>query len=223
MSNTIHLIIKPEDADLRGWMAALPRRALNKTVNEILMKESKGEIAVTPYEFSSIEGNRPLSCVIRITDEKVARFVSDLPKGAVMENVKNIIRKHICKNREMLTAEVGISAEVLATKIEEFRKLLVANADLYVGEHDKNRKIKSIYSRLINEILNKFLDCYVSDDEEKGDFTLQNFETEKLVDIEFLMTFDEIFKLLQFGIPDEELETVITHIKKGEKKYERKL
>ncbi len=217
MLNTIHLIIKTEDADLRGWMVALPHRTLNKTVNEILMKESKGEIAVIPYEFSSIESNRPLSCVIRVTDEKVARFVSDLPKGAVMESVKNIIRKHICKNKEMLTAEVGISAGLLAVKIEEFRQLLITNADLYVGEHDKNRKIKVIYSKLTNEILNKFLDCYASDNEEKGDSALQNFETEKLVDIEFLITFDEVFKLLQFGIPDEELEAVITGIKKRRK------
>ena len=127
MPNTIHLIIKTEDADLRGWMASLPHRTLNKTVNEILMKESKGEIAVIPYEFSSIESNKPLSCVIRIADEKVARFVSDLPKGTVMESVKKIIRKHICKNKEMLTAEVGIHAELLAAKIEEFKQQLITN------------------------------------------------------------------------------------------------
>lgn len=170
-------IIKAEDADLRGWMVALPHRTLNKTVNEILMKESKGEIAAIPFEFSSIESNKPLSCVIRIADEKVARFVSDLPKGAVMESVKKIIRKHICKNREVPPAEVSIPAELLAVKIEEFRQLLTMNADFYVGEHDKNRKIKSIYSKLINEILNDFIDCYVSDDEEKGDSILQNFSS----------------------------------------------
>lgn len=220
MPNTIHLIIKTEDADLRGWMASLPHRTLNKTVNEILMKESKGEIAVIPYEFSSIESNKPLSCVIRIADEKVARFVSDLPKGTVMESVKKIIRKHICKNREVPPAEVGIPAELLAAKIEEFRQLLTTNADFYVGEHDKNRKIKSIYSKLINEILNKFLDFYISDDEEKGDSILRNFETGKLVSVEFLIVFDEIFKLLQLGIPDEEFETILTQMKEKEKKYE---
>ena len=220
MPNTIHLIIKTEDADLRGWMASLPHRTLNKTVNEILMKESKGEIAVIPYEFSSIESNKPLSCVIRIADEKVARFVSDLPKGTVMESVKKIIRKHICKNREVPPAEVGIPAELLAAKIEEFRQLLTTNADFYVGEHDKYRKIKSIYSKLINEILNKFLDFYISDDEEKGDSILRNFETGKLVSVEFLIVFDEIFKLLQLGIPDEEFETILTQMKEKEKKYE---
>lgn len=220
MLNTIHLIIKAEDADLRGWMAVLPHRTINKTVNEILLAESKGEIAVIPYEFSSIEGNRPLSCVIRITDEKVARFVSEFPKGAVMESVKKIIRKHICKNREVPPAEVGIPAELLAAKIEEFRQLLTTNADFYVGEHDKNRKIKLIYSKLTNEILNKILDCYISDDEEKGDCILQKLDIERLTDIEFLLVFDEIFKLLQLGIPDEEFETILTQMKEKEKKYE---
>ena len=217
MPNTIHLILKAEDADLRGWMAALPHRTLNKTVNEILMKESKGEIAAIPFEFSSIENSKPLSCVIRVTDEKVARFVSTLPKGAVMESVKKIIRKHIRKNKEIPPNEVGIPAELLATKIEDLKEVLIKNANFYAGEHDKNRKIKSIYSRSTNEILNKFLDFYISDDEEKGDFALQNFETDKLVDIEFLMVFDEIFKLLQFGIPDEELGAAITGIKKRRK------
>ena len=223
MPNTIHLIIKTEDADLRGWMASLPRYTLNKTVNEILLAESKGEIAAIPFEFSSIENSKPLSCVIRVTDEKVARFVSNLPKGEVMESVKKIIRKHICKNKKMLTAEVGIHAELLAAKIEEFRQLLTTNANFYAGEHDKNRKIKLIYSNLTNEILNKILDCYSSDNEEKGDCILQNLDIERLTDIEFLLIFDEIFKLLQLGIPDEEFETAITHIKKGEKTYERKL
>ena len=119
MPNTIHLILKAEDADLRGWKASLPHRTLNKTVNEILLAESKGEIAAIPFEFSSIENSKPLSCVIRVTDEKVTRFVSTLPKGALMERVKKIIRKHIRKNKEMLQNEVGIPTELLATKIED--------------------------------------------------------------------------------------------------------
>ena len=141
MPNTIHLIIKTEDADLRGWMASLPRRTLNKTVNEILMKESKSEIAAIPFEFSTIENIKPLSCVIRITDEKVARFVSNLPKGEVMESVKKIIRKHIRNNKELPPTEVSIPAELLATKIEEFKEALIKNAGLFVGEHDKTGKL----------------------------------------------------------------------------------
>lgn len=220
MPNSIHLILKAEDADLHGWKASLPHRTLNKTVNEILLAESKSEIAAIPFEFSSIENSKPLSCVIRVTDEKVARFVSNLPKGEVMESVKKIIRKHIRKNKEMPQNEVGIPAELLAAKIEEFRQLLVANADLYVGEHDKNRKIKSIYIKLINKFFNNILDCYRWDDEEKCDCIFQNLEIEKLVGIEFLLMFDEIFKLLQLGIPDEEFETILTQMREKEKKYE---
>ncbi len=220
MPNTIHLIIKTEDADLRGWMASLPHRTLNKTVNEILMKESKGEIAVIPFEFSSIENRKPLSCVIRITDEKVARFVSNLPKGEVMESVKKIIRKHIRNNKELPPTEVSIPAELLATKIEEFKEALIKNADLFVGEYDKNRRIKSICGKLINEIFNNILDCYSWDDEEKCDCILQNLNIKKIADIEFLLEFDKIFKLLQLGIPDEEFETIITRMKEKEKEYE---
>lgn len=220
MPNTIHLIIKTADADLRGWMVALPHRAINKTVNEILLAESKGEIAAIPFEFSSIESNTPLSCVIRVTDEKVARFVGTLPKGAVMESVKKIIRKHIRKNKEMPPNEVGIPAELLATKIEDLKEVLIKNANFYAGEHDKNRRLKAVYSKAVDMIFNNILYCYRCDDEEKGDSVLQNVEIEKLVDIEFLLMFDEIFKLLQIGIPDEEFETILTQMKEKEKKYE---
>lgn len=220
MPNTIHLILKAEDADLRGWKTSLPRRTLNKTVNEILLAESKGEIAVIPFDFSSIENNNPLSCVIRVTDEKVARFVSNLPKGAVMESVKKIIRKHICKNKEMPPNEVGIPAELLATKIEDLKEVLIKNANCYAGEHDKNRRLKAVYSKAVDTIFNNILDCYRCDDGEKGDSVLENLEIEKLVDIEFLLMFDEIFKLLQFGIPDEEFENIISLKKKRRKLYE---
>ena len=216
MSNTIHLILKAEDADLRGWKASLLHRTLNKTVNEILLAESKGEIAAIPFEFSSIENSKPLSCVIRVTDEKVVRFVSTLPKGKVMESVKKIIRKHIRKNKEMPQNEIGIPAELLATKIEVIKEVLIKNANFYAGEHDKNRRLKAVYSNAVDTIFNNILDCYRCD-EGKGDSALQNLEIEKLVDIEFLLMFDEIFKLLQFGIPDEEFENIISLKKEKEK------
>ena len=220
MSNTIHLIFKAEDSDLQGWKASLPHRTLNKTVNEILLAESKGEIAAIPFEFSSIENSKPLSCVIRVTDEKVTRFVSTLPKGAVMESVKKIIRKHIRKNKEMPPNEVGIPAELLATKIEDLKEVLIKNANFYAGEHDKNRKLKAVYGKAVDTIFNNILDCYRCDDEEKCDCIFQNLEIEKLVGIEFLLMFDEIFKLLQLGIPDEEFETILTQMREKEKKYE---
>lgn len=194
----------------------MPRRTLNKTVNEILLAESKGEIAAIPFKFSSIENSKPLSCVIRVTDEKVARFVSNLPKGAVTESIKKIIRKHICKNKEMPPKEVGIPAELLATKIKELKEALIKNANFYVGEHDKNRKLKAVYGKAVDAIFNNILDCYRCD-EEKCDCILQNLNIEKIADIEFLLEFDKIFKLLQFGIPDEEFENIISDIKEKEK------
>ncbi len=145
MPNTIHLILKAEDADLRGWKASLPHRTLNKTVNEILLAESKGEIAVIPFDFSSIENSKPLSCVIRIADKKVAHFVSTLPKGLVMENIKNIIRKHIRKNKETPPKEVGIPVGLLVTKIEDLKEVLIKNTNSYDGEHDKDKRLKTVY------------------------------------------------------------------------------
>lgn len=113
--------------------------------------------------------------------------------------------------------EVGIPTELLATKIEDLKEVLIMNANFYAGEHDKNRKIKSICGKLINEIFNNILDCYSWDDEEKCDCILQNLNIEKIADIEFLLEFDKIFKLLQFGIPNEEFENIISLVKEKEK------
>ena len=151
MQKTILLILKPEDSDLLGWKASLPHRTLNKTVNEILLAESKGKIADTLSEFSSIESSEPINCVIRIADENVARFVDSLPKGDKAESIKKIIRKHIRKNKELPPSEAGIPAELLATKIESLKDLLIEKANFCAGEHDKNRKLKAIYEKSLKK------------------------------------------------------------------------
>lgn len=216
MQKTIHLILKPEDSDLLGWKASLPHRTLNKTVNEILLAESKGKIADTLSEFSSIESSEPINCVIRIADENVARFVDSLPKGDKAESIKKIIRKHIRKNKELPPSEAGIPAELLATKIESLKDLLIEKANFCAGEHDKNRKLKAIYEKVVTEIFDSIPNCYLSDDEEKGDEALQSLNIKRFVNIEFDMVFDKIIKLLRYGIPDEEFESVINHIRTTE-------
>lgn len=213
MQKNIHLIFKPEDADLLGWKVSLLHRTLNKTVNEILLAESKGKTAVVPFEFSPIKMKEPVSCVIRIADENVSRFVEALPKGDKAESIKKIIRKHIHKNKEAPPNEVGMPAKLLAAKIEKLKELLVINSNSYAGEHDKNRKLNISYGRSVEVVFNSILDCYQSDNEENGDISLQNLDIERIINIEFAFVFDEIFKLLQFGIPDEEFENIINQLK----------
>ena len=216
MQKNIHLILKPKDADLHGWKASLPHRTLNKTVNEILLAETKGKIASLPFEFSSIENAAPLSCVIRIADENTARFVEALPKGDKSEAIKKIIRKHIRKNKELPSREVGIPAELLATKLEALKDLLIEKSNACTGEHDKNRRLKVVYEKVFEIAFIKILDCYRLADEESGDALLQSLNIEKPVNLEFAMVFDKMFKLLQLGIPDEEFESLMNHIKTTE-------
>ena len=216
MKNYIHLILKPKDADLHGWKACLLPRTLNKTVNEILLAESKGKIARVPFEFSLVENAATLSCVIRIADDNVSRFVEALPKGNKSDTIKKIIRKHIRKNKELPPREVGISTELLATKLEALKDLLIQKSNACAGEHDKNRRLKVVYKKVFEIAFIKILDCYRLEDEENGDALLQNLEIEKIVNLEFTMVFDKIIKLLQLGIPDEEFESLMNHIKTTE-------
>ena len=57
----IKLDPKTED-DIIRWMKSLPPRTVNKTVNEIVFAESRGQIARIPYKISYTKTAEPLRC-----------------------------------------------------------------------------------------------------------------------------------------------------------------
>ena len=66
----IHFVLSPEEGDLIGWLRFLPKRSFNKTANQILVSESRGEIALLPCTFSSAEVTKEVQCRIVLRDEK---------------------------------------------------------------------------------------------------------------------------------------------------------
>ena len=74
----------------------------------------------------------------------------------------------------------------------------------------------NVYEKVFEIAFIKILDCYRLADEESGDALLQSLNIEKPVNLEFAMVFDKMFKLLQLGIPDEEFESLMNHIKTTE-------
>ena len=80
----------------------------------------------------------------------------------------------------------------------------------------KHFVLKVVYEKVFEIAFIKILDCYRLADEESGDALLQSLNIEKPVNLEFAMVFDKMFKLLQLGIPDEEFESLMNHIKTTE-------
>lgn len=95
----IHFVLSPEDGDLIGWLRSLPKRSFNKTVNRILVSESRGEIALLPCTFSSAEVAEEVQCRIVLRDEKAEKLVSAMSYGEVTGRLKEILRRHIKANQ----------------------------------------------------------------------------------------------------------------------------
>lgn len=77
----IHLELGAAHSDIVAWMRSLPKRTLNKTVNEILSAESRGKIARIPYEFSSAKEEQSLSCRFVIRDGDALKLAAKIPRA----------------------------------------------------------------------------------------------------------------------------------------------
>ena len=55
--------LDPEtEDDIIRWMKSLPIRTVNKTVNDIVVAEIRGQIARIPYKISYTKTAEPLRC-----------------------------------------------------------------------------------------------------------------------------------------------------------------
>ena len=64
------------EIDVICWMKSLPSRTINKTVNQIVIAESRNKIARIPNEFSYTNQVEPLRC------RQVRRFWSSMSKSS---------------------------------------------------------------------------------------------------------------------------------------------
>ena len=69
------------EADVICWMKSLPTRTVNKTVNEIVVAESRGLIARIPYKISYTNELEPLRCRIIFRSKAALNFLAKIPKG----------------------------------------------------------------------------------------------------------------------------------------------
>ena len=74
--------LDPEtEDDIIRWMKSLPPRTVNKTVNEIVVAESRDQTTRIPYKFSSTNDVEPLRCRLIFRSKAALNFLSKIPKG----------------------------------------------------------------------------------------------------------------------------------------------
>lgn len=102
MERILFIKLDPKnEADVISWMNSLPPRTINKTVNEIVIAETCGQIARVPYEFSYTNEVEPLRCRLIFRSSSVLGFLAKIPKGEYKTTLVKIIRRHIQHNQEL--------------------------------------------------------------------------------------------------------------------------
>lgn len=171
----IHFVLSPEDGDLIGWLRSLPKRSFNKTVNRILVSESRGEIALLPCTFSSAKVAKEVQCRIVLRDEKAEKFVLSMPYGEITGRLKEILRRHIKANQ---TRPKEIDARRLVRLFQNFRtKMWELEAKVSEGP-DWDRLLCNFYDEALQRLFSSVSSCYQTGDQISGDARLAKLQDE---------------------------------------------
>ena len=192
----IHFVLSPEDGDLIGWLRSLPKRSFNKTVNQILVSESRGKIALIPCSFSSAKVAKEVQCRIVLRDEKAEKFVSSIPYGEVTERLKEILRRHIKANQ---TRPKEIDVRQLFRLLQYFRTKMMELEEAY-GVPDRDRLLCDFYDQALQRLFSSVSGCYQTGDQISGDARLAKLQDENFLEEIFEKIFaDELQNAENFG------------------------
>ena len=220
----IKLDPKTED-DIIRWMKSLPPRTVNKTVNEIVFAESRGQIARIPYKISYTKEVEPLRCRLIFKSKAAINFLSKIPKGEYKATLVKIIRRHIQVNKTLPPAPFEINVKYLSMEIDRFIKAIKSKRWESKGVPHRFYKLNAFYELAFKDLSNAVLNCYKSADRNHGDYNLYHLNTEDIVNKAFTSVFGEItdpgnksvnenqedvlLKILEYGIPNEELAIMV--------------
>ena len=193
----IHFVLSPEDGDLIGWLRSLPKRSFNKTVNRILVSESRGEIALLPCTFSSAEVAEEVQCRIVLRDEKAEKLVSAMPYGEVTGRLKEILRRHIEANQ---TRPKEVDVRQLFRLFQNFRTKMTELEEEAYGVPDRDRLLCVFYDQALQRLFSSVSGCYQTGDQISGDARLAKLQDENFPEEIFEKIFaDELQNAENFG------------------------
>lgn len=237
------LFVKPDpktESDIIRWMKSLPLRTVNKTVNEIVIAESRGQTARIPYKISYTKAAEPLRCRLIFRSKAAFHFLSKIPKGEYKATLVKIIRRHIQVNKTLPPATFEINVKYFSMAIDCFVKAIKSKRWESKGVPYRFDKLNAFYELTFKDFSNAVLECYKSADRNHGDYNLYHLDTDDIVNKAFASVFGEItvtanksvnensvkvpdkvapnfadenqedvlLKILEYGIPDEELEII---------------
>ena len=185
--------LDPEtEDDIIRWMKSLPTRTVNKTVNEIVVAESRGQIVRIPYKFSSTNDVEPLRCRLIFRSKAALNLLAKIPKGEYKSTLVEIIRRHIQVNKTLPPAPFEVNIKYLSVAIDRFVKAIKNKRWESKGVPNRFDKLNTFYELAFKDFSNAVLECYQSVDRNHGDYNLYHLDCGDIVDKAFSAVFGEI-------------------------------
>lgn len=180
------------EGDIIRWMKSLPPRTVNKTVNEIIVAESKGQTARISYKISYTKAAEPLRCRLIFRSKAAVNFLAKIPKGEYKTTLVKILRRHIEKNKCLPPAPFEVNIKYFSMSIDRFIKAIKNKRFESKGVPHRFDKLNAFYELAFKDFSNVVLECYKSADRNYGDYYLYYLNTVDIVDKAFATVFGEI-------------------------------
>lgn len=233
--------------DVICWMKSLPSRTINKTVNQIVIAESRNKIARIPNEFSYTNKVDPLRCRLIFKNKAALNFLTKIPKGEYKATLVKIIRRHIEKSKALPPTSFFIHRRYLCTATDRFVAIIKDKKLLTKGVPNRYDKLTEFYELAFADFSNAVFDCYKSVNRNHGNYNLYHLDCEDIINKAFVQVFgeiakpenesvnensvaapeepepnfadenqeDRIYKILKYGLPDEEFERIKEKLKES--------
>ena len=182
------------EIDVICWMKSLPSRTINKTVNQIVIAESRNKIARIPNEFSYTNQVEPLRCRLFFKSKAALSFLTKIPKGEYKATLVKIIRRHIEKSKTLPPTSFFIHRRYLCTATDRFVAIIKDKKLLTKGVPNRYDKLTEFYELAFADFSNSVFDCYKSLYRNHGNYNLYHLDCEDIITKAFVQVFGEIAK-----------------------------
>ena len=157
---SIHFVLShTKDLDLIAWKNSLRDGEFNRVVNEILIAEQDKKIAKIPCGSKKVENPQTINSRLLITDRYAIELVESFGPKQITASIKDIIRKHITKNKQSSKPPKDERARIIRNIIYAFEDRMLKSEQKYNGAANKYQKLCDAYDMAIKKIFEEILVC----------------------------------------------------------------
>ena len=191
------------EADIICWMNSLPTRTINKTVNQIVIAESRNKIARITNEFSYTNQVEPLRCRLIFRSKATLSFLTKIPKGEYKSTLVKIIRRHIEKSKALPPAPFLIHRRYLSITTDRFVAIIKDKKLETKGVPNRYDKLTEFYEHAFANFSDAVFNCYKSVDRNQGNYNLYHLNCEEIINKAFVQVFGEIVKSVNESVNEK--------------------